>query len=365
GALATASSVLGDRGLLNVAIREQASFTSHLIVQGGAEQGWLPSPADRAQIAYGAEATVENLLRTSDASGLDSFRKLAGIEAAWYFGNNRSGVQMYDPTTGVTFDGLEADGRINHNSGAESTIMGLLSMLALDARPDVAAAATARNDRLDQLSWTLLEAEAGKLNGRANVVTPASAWTGESLWSGGSYVEFLPGSRDTVTATLPEAGRYRVLPVFDRQEAPLDSIGLLFQSANLSLGVLWQGGAGAQGVSPTSGYLDIGNVGSDRLLPAGATHIESAYVGDGRPARLDALLIQPEIERLLLAGSGGEQGLLRSWATQRRVVTLDAGAAGLQAFAYDANGRLAETASGTGSLPVPVEPYGFTYLLGD
>lgn len=174
GALATASSVLGDPALLHVAIHEVASFTPHLIVQGGAEQGWLPAPADRAQIAYGAEATVENLLRTSDAGRLDGFRKLAGMEAAWYFGNNRSAVQMYDPTTGVTFDGLEADGRVNHNSGAESTIMGLLSMLALDAHPDVAAAATARNKRVGQLSWTLLEAEGGKLSGSAQVVTPAS-----------------------------------------------------------------------------------------------------------------------------------------------------------------------------------------------
>lgn len=271
---------------------------------------------------------------------------------------------MYDPATGVTFDGLEADGRVNRNSGAESTIMGLLSMLALDARPDVAAAATGRNDRTEQRSWTLLEAEAGTLSGAAQVVTPASAWTGESQWSGGSYVRFLPGSRDTLTATLPEAARYRLLPVFDRQEAPLDSVGLRFKLANVPFGVQWQGGAGAQGVSPTSGYLDIGNVGSDQLMPAGATSILAAYVGDGRPARLDAVLLQPEIERLLLNGSAGEQGLLRSWASQRRIVTLAAGAAGMRAFAYDASGRLVETAAGSGSLSVPVEASGFTYVLG-
>lgn len=365
GALAAAGSVLGDQAFVDVAIRESANFSPHLIVQGGAEQGWLPSPADRAQIAYGAEATVENLLRTSDASGLDSFRKLAGMEAAWYFGNNRSGVQMYDPTTGVTFDGLEADGRVNRNSGAESTIMGLLSMLALDARPDVAAAATTRNDRVGQLSWTLVEAESGKLNGRARAVTPASAWTGESQWSGGSYVELLPGSRVTVSATLPEVGRYRVLPVFDRQQAPLDSIGLRFKLANVPLGVLWQGGAGMQGVSPTSGYLDIGNVGSDRLMPTGATDVLASYVGEGRPIRLDALLVQPEIERLLLAGEGGRQGLLRSWATAHRLATVNAGADVLTAYAYDARGRLVERVRGTGRLAVPVEPYGFTYLLGN
>ena len=326
------------------------AFVPHLLAQGGPDQEWRPAPADLAQIAYGQDATLQNLLRTSDASGLTSFRKLAGIEAAWYFGNNHAGVQMYFPATGVTFDGLEADGRINHNSGAESTIEGLLSMLALDARPDVAAAATSRNLRTGQVTWKLVQAEAGTLKGRASVVTPASAWTGESEWSGGSYVELGPGGRVTVSATLPETGRYRLLPVFDRQEAPLHSVGTRERVDHVPFGIQWHGGAGAQGVSPTSGYLDIGNVGSDRVLDAGPVAIESAYVGDGAPVRLDALIVQPEIERLLLAGDGGRQGVLRSWATERRLATLDAGSGGLTAFAYDANGRLVETKHGTGKL---------------
>jgi hypothetical protein len=364
GALATAGSALGEQRYIATAVAEVASFTPHLLVQGGADLAWLPAPIELAQIAYGVDATLQNLLRTADASDLEAFKKMAAIQAAWYFGGNHAGKQMYFPATGVTFDGLEADGRVNQNSGAESTIMGLLSMLALDAHPDVAALATSRNDWVGQLSWKLLEAEAGALRGAARVVTPASAWTGESQWSGGRYVELLPGSRVTVTATLPEAGRYRVLPVFDRQEAPLDSIGLRFKLDNVPLGIVWQGGAGAQGVSTTSGYLDIGNVGSDRLLPAGATDLVSAYVGDGRAVRLDALLIQPEIERLLLEGTGGRQGLLHSWATVRRVTTVDAGTGGMTAFAYFADGRLAETVSGTGMLAVPVEPHGFTYLIG-
>jgi YD repeat-containing protein len=365
GALATAGSALGEERFVDTAVAEVASFTPHLLAQGGADQGWLPSPAERAQIAYGADATLQNLLRTADASELDAFNKLAAIHAAWYFGNNRSGVRMYDPATGRTFDGLEGDGRVNRNSGAESTIHGLLSMMALDDRPEVAAAATSRNLRIGQLSWTLLEAEAGALRGKAVVVTPPSAWTGESLWSSGKHVELLPGGRVTLSAMIVEAGRYRLLPVFDRQEVLLRSIGTRHRFDNVSLGILWHGGAGPPGVSPTSGYLDIGNVGSDRVLAVGSIAIESAYVGDGRPVRLDAVLLQPEIERLMLAGDGGRQGLLRSWATERRLATVDAGAVRVTAYVYDADGRLVETASGTGSLVVPIEPHGFTYLLGD
>ena len=40
---------------------------------------------------------------------------------AWFLGDNDTGVSLYDPSTGGSFDGLEADGR-NANQGAESTL---------------------------------------------------------------------------------------------------------------------------------------------------------------------------------------------------------------------------------------------------
>ena len=101
---------------------------------------------------------------------------------------------MYDPATGVTFDGVSADGTINRNSGAESTIHGLLSMLALDAAPDVAAAARVAQP-IARHTWKVLEAESATLGGGATVVTPADAWTGESGWSGGAYVPMPAGAQ--------------------------------------------------------------------------------------------------------------------------------------------------------------------------
>jgi YD repeat-containing protein len=103
----------------------------------------------------------------------------------------------------------------------------------------------------------------------------------------------------------------------------------------------------------------------DRVLAAGPVAIESAYVGDGRAVRLDAVLLQPEVERVLLAGDDGRQGLLRSWATKRRLAPVEAGAGSVTAYVYDAGGRLVATVTGSGSFTVPVEPFGFTYLLGD
>ena len=53
------------------------------------------------------------------------------MTAAWFFGANAAGIVAYDPAAGTTVDTIEANGNVNHNSGAESTIHGLLTMLAL------------------------------------------------------------------------------------------------------------------------------------------------------------------------------------------------------------------------------------------
>ncbi|TCJ19971.1 hypothetical protein E0L93_03210 [Rubrobacter taiwanensis] len=363
GALFRAGAILGDEKLVATAVGEVGTFTPHLLVQGGADQGWLPAPVDRAQIAYGADATLQNLLAAAETTGKDSFRQLAGIAAGWYFGNNRAGVRMYDPKTGRTFDGLEADGRINRNSGAESTIHGLLSMLALDANPDVREQALG-GERREQVTWRLVEAEAGRLKGQARVVTPEEPWTGESLWSGGAYVELAPGGSVTVEAELPARDRYRVLPVFDRLKAPPRAAGTRHKLGAVPAGVVWHGGAGEQGISAREGYLDIGNTGSGKTVGPGTVEVLSAHVGS-RPARLDALLLQPEVERLVLVGEERVQALLRSWSGERRIERLDLGSCGpVTAYAYDAQGGLVETAVGTGgTADAPVVPGGFTYVV--
>jgi hypothetical protein len=107
-----------------------------MLAQGGPDYEWLPAPVNKVQIACSADAQLQGLLRTGDAAGRVGLLDLAGIAAAWYFGNNPAEVPMYDPATGRTFDGIEQDAppdepqRVNVNSGAESTI----SRPAVDAR---------------------------------------------------------------------------------------------------------------------------------------------------------------------------------------------------------------------------------------
>ena len=169
-ALARASQALGTGTYLAPAVKDSAGFMPWLLTSGGPDNGRLPTRLDQSQIAYGADSRVQSLLATAAATGKVGLRRLAGMQAAWFFGANASGLPAYDPATGRTIDGISGEGVVNTNSGAESTIHGLLTMIALDANPDVAEAArqatiTAR------VGTTTLQAEDATTTGAARVVT--------------------------------------------------------------------------------------------------------------------------------------------------------------------------------------------------
>jgi hypothetical protein len=57
---------------------------------------------------------------------------MAGEIASWFFGNNLAEAQMYFPSSGICYDGINSQNEINKNSGAESTIEALLTLLAIE-----------------------------------------------------------------------------------------------------------------------------------------------------------------------------------------------------------------------------------------
>ena len=364
GALVRAADALNRPALARTAVAEAGSFTPHMLIQNGPEQGWLPGTTDRSQIAYGTDSTLQNLLRTASVAGRRSFRELAGVAAAWYFGNNPAGESMYDPATGRTFDGISSDDppAVNRNSGAESTIHGLLSMLALDAHPRVAARARIAS-RDEQTTWRYVEAEAGSVVG-GEVVTPEEEWTGESLWGGGSYVELGDGGSVSIPVDLPVGDRYHLYPVYDRRPFAAGVAGLRYALGAAPAGGVDHGGAGRQGVTATRGYRAVGHLVSATSVPSGTTSLVVSYAGDGtRPARLDAVMVQPEVEWLLLGGQAGGQALLRSFSETREARPLVlAGTGPMRARSYDARGRLIRSAVVPSGGRVRIEPGGFTYV---
>ncbi len=215
-ALAQAAAVLGDKSLARTAQLDSFTFDPWMLTSGGPDNGRLPTRTDANQIAYGADSRVQSLIATGGAGN-----QLAGVVAAWFFGANASGAPTYDPATGVTFDGVAPDGTVNHNSGAESTIHGLLTMLALDGHPGVRRIAQTASVRY-RLAPSVLEAEDASLSGNASVVKPASLWTGESLFGGTGYASLEGSQHRHLHAAGPrrvpaDAGR-RPAPRHDRQD---------------------------------------------------------------------------------------------------------------------------------------------------
>lgn len=356
-ALAKAATALGRPQLLAPAVADAAVFTPHLLTATGPDNGWLPTPGDGSQIAYGADARVEALLAVAAAGHTDGPRRLAGVAAGWFFGQNPAGAAMYDPSTGVTFDGVSADGVVNRNSGAESTIHGLLTMEALDAAPDVAALAHAAGPVAYRDGQRAVEAESATLTGGARVVRPDSPWTGESQWSGGAYVSASEGAR--LVWTLPSSTQPRLVePVANL--LPDAKAHAAFASGDTSLGQVRFGATGAQGNAPAPGELLP--VGLPAELPAGATGL-SAEVSQGT-GDLDAVLLTPLVSQLVAGADGHAVALLTSVARTPRTITVTVPGDGpMRVTAYDTTGRTRESGEAGGrTATVTVPPGGFALV---
>ena len=342
-ALARASVVLHRPDLLRPAVTDTAVFTPYLLTAGGPDNGWLPTPIDRTQIAYGADARVESLVATASATGSGGLHDLAGIAAGWFFGANTAGTPMYDPATGRTFDGVSGDGVVNRNSGAESTIHGLLTMLALDADPSLAVIARHSASIEHRESTTLVEGESAT---GGTVVTPESAWTGESQWSGGKYLSVT----STATWSLPAADQPRLVsPVVNQ----VPGGGSTTWSADgHRLGTV-DGSVGPQGVSPAPGAL------LPVTLPktvAPGVHTLTA-IGAGS---VDAVLLRPEVSQVVY----DHTAVLQSAAAgpRTRTVTVPSGVY-VSVTTYDGRGRTVARATATGpTVPVRVVAGGFAVL---
>lgn len=346
-ALARAAATLDRRSLAAPAVAEALSFDPTLLTGDGADNGWLPAPVETVQIAYGVDSRVQSLLAVADTTGTDVAGTLAALHASWFFGANRAGTAMYSPATGVTFDGLEADGRINDNSGAESTIHGLLTMLALDAHPRLRALATSLHGAPVRDGLRTVEAE-GATRTTGEVRTPASAWTGESSWSGGKYLHLATGQQATiaVAATRPSL----VEPVIWQPEH--GTARTSWRQGGSSIGRLTHR-VGEQGITAVPGAL------LPQLLPrtvvAGGPVTVTATRGS---ADVDALLVRPTLSTATFAGD--------------RSVTLLFSVEGRQAYqvqaraevrTYDRRGRLVSVSVAPAGARVWVPAQGVVVLV--
>lgn len=136
-ALLHAHELTGDQLYLSIA-KESMSFLESKVFHNNmlrpiGNQGWLPQGGDASQFDQQGIDAMAMVLYYQQAWKLFQDKKYLSrmcISYQWFLGLNDLGLSLYDPETGGSADGLQAEG-INHNKGAESTLSYWISHFAV------------------------------------------------------------------------------------------------------------------------------------------------------------------------------------------------------------------------------------------
>lgn len=139
-ALAHAAVITGEKAWLASARLSADSFLSDLLISGRSA-ALAPNKNAGTQINYGTASYVENYLTLFEITGDRAYADMAGVAAAWWLGNNRLDVEMFDQASGVAFDAIDANG-LNSNGGAESVVEALRGILRVVQVPEALAMMT-------------------------------------------------------------------------------------------------------------------------------------------------------------------------------------------------------------------------------
>ncbi|MBN2091023.1 hypothetical protein JW964_15525 [candidate division KSB1 bacterium] len=135
-ALAEIGMILNRKEYIDAAQREADEYST-LLITNGYKNSWSASDAfpekEFPQIAYDIRCLSVGLLRLFQATGDEKYAKLAGLAASWHLGNNVTKIALYDSTTGRCYDGINDSTAVNLNSGAESTIEALYTLVEISS----------------------------------------------------------------------------------------------------------------------------------------------------------------------------------------------------------------------------------------
>lgn len=140
-ALLKAGQGLNKQEYIDSALKEINNFYPKILKSGFAEafsikfNGTVYQEIERKkypQIAYGIRPMVWATAEAYRYSKKPELLTLTKNLASWITGKNDANRAIYNPITGVCFDGIGSPSEINKNSGAESTIEALLVLLEIE-----------------------------------------------------------------------------------------------------------------------------------------------------------------------------------------------------------------------------------------
>jgi len=126
---------LAEAGFIEPAKKEADNFYTRMLVDGWMHSFPISNPnniREFEQIAYATRGVTLGLVRLYQATKNEDYAILAGLAASWFTGNNVANTKMYIPLHGYGYDGIDSPENVNINSGAESTIEALFSILEIE-----------------------------------------------------------------------------------------------------------------------------------------------------------------------------------------------------------------------------------------
>jgi hypothetical protein len=294
-ALAMAGRVFGNEAWIESAEFAANSFVTHMLASIGMFAHMGPAPLTYVQLSYGAQTITTGLLELYRATGKEIYAVLGGISGSWYTGNNVAGYPMYDAATGRGWDGIDPPGPergigVSFNSGAESTIEAVTTMIELASVPKACEYMDLGNRW--KYAYRVVEAESFEkpVSGRPRKMW--AQWTGENTPSGEFYVTARSGDSFKLDFTIPENDIYIPYAVFERQPLAGGQVGMSFSIDGQEPIVVDMGG------SPDTKYFVMEKLAPWIELEAGRHSVTVKFSGAGKTqaAALDALVFQPMIE---------------------------------------------------------------------
>jgi hypothetical protein len=137
-ALALSGRILKDSTMVESARREAEGWYSRLLIEGFMKELDVADSTKRTgfeQIAYAVRPVAVGLIRLYEATNDPRYLTMSGLAASWLLGNNVLGQPMYDSANGRCFDGIRDSTTLNRNSGAESTIEALATLVEVEQLP--------------------------------------------------------------------------------------------------------------------------------------------------------------------------------------------------------------------------------------
>ncbi|MCF6295121.1 MAG: hypothetical protein L3J25_05480 [Flavobacteriaceae bacterium] len=140
-ALLKAGQKFNNQIYIDSALKEIDNFHPYLLQNGFAEAFWIEKTEENSyseikrndypQIAYGLRPMVWAASEAYQYTNNEKYLKLALDLESWLSGTNDAKTVIYNPETGICFDGIINKEEISKNSGAESTIESILILLEI------------------------------------------------------------------------------------------------------------------------------------------------------------------------------------------------------------------------------------------